>query len=102
LQATDGGVISRLSMSVPACRYQHLKTLLVSQGGKVAFISCFSAAAFLNIPYLEAVLGSKIDESGLIEFTVSEGTARTFKNGRIIHLNELGLPHGAMVLIIGY
>jgi hypothetical protein len=42
-------------------------------------LSCFSAAAFWNIPYIEAVLGSEIAETTPVDFTVSERSARSQK-----------------------
>ena len=61
------------------------------------YLSYFSAAAFWNIPYIEAVLGSEIAETDPVDFTVSERSARSQKKGRVIHLCELALPAGAVV-----
>jgi hypothetical protein len=61
------------------------------------YLSYFSAAAFWNIPYIEAFLGSEIAETDPVDFTVSERGARTQKKGRIIHLCEIALPAGAVV-----
>jgi len=61
------------------------------------YLSYFSAAVFWNIPYLEAVLGSEIDGTNPVDFTVSERSARSQKKGRIIHLCELPLPAGAVI-----
>jgi hypothetical protein len=61
------------------------------------YLSCFSAAIFWNIPYIEAVIGPEITETGSVDFTVSERSARSLKKGRIIHLCELALPAGAVV-----
>ncbi len=62
------------------------------------YLSYFSAAAFWNIPFIETVLGSELAETELVHFTVSERSARSQKKGRIIHLCELALPAGAVVL----
>jgi len=56
-----------------------------------------SAAAFWNIPYIEAVLGPEIAETDSVDFTVSERSTRSHKKGRIIHFCELALPAGAVV-----
>ncbi len=61
------------------------------------YLSYFSVAAFWNIPYIEAVLGSEIAETEPAHFTVSERSTRSQKKGRIIHLCELALPAGAVV-----
>ncbi len=61
------------------------------------YLSYFSVAAFWNIPYIEAVLGSEIAETDPVHFTVSERSTRSQKKGRIIHLCELALPAGAVV-----
>lgn len=62
------------------------------------YLSHFSAAAFWNIPYIEAVLGSEIDETNLVNFTISQRNARSLKKDRINHLCELQLPANAVVL----
>lgn len=61
------------------------------------YLSHFSAAAFWNIPYIEAVLGSEITETNPVDFTVFERSARSQKKGRMVHLCELALPVGAVV-----
>jgi len=61
------------------------------------YMSYFSAAAFWSIPYIEAVLGSEIIETGLAEFTVFQRSAQFQKKGQVIHLRQLALPAGAVV-----
>lgn len=61
------------------------------------YLSYFSAAAFWNIPYIEAVLGSDITGTDLIDITVSDPNTRYKVKGRRIHLCELALPAGAVV-----
>ncbi|MEN6314444.1 MAG: hypothetical protein ABFD25_09380 [Clostridiaceae bacterium] len=60
-------------------------------------MSYFSAAAFWNIPYIEAVLGSESVETDHVDFTVTERSVRSQKKGQMIHLCELALPAGAVV-----
>ena len=61
------------------------------------YLSYFSAAAFWNIPYIEAVLGSEIAETDPVDFTVSERSARSQKKGQVVHLCEVALPVGAVI-----
>ncbi|MDD4493427.1 MAG: hypothetical protein PHV32_03630 [Eubacteriales bacterium] len=61
------------------------------------YLSYFSAAAYWNVPYIEAVLGSETVEVDLVNYTVSERSARSHKKGQVIHLCELALPIGAVV-----
>lgn len=61
------------------------------------YLSHFSAAAFWNIPYIEAVLGFEITETKLVDVTVFERSARSQKKGRRVHLRKLALPIGAVV-----
>jgi len=61
------------------------------------YLSYFSAAAFWNIPYIEAVLGSEIAGTDPVDFTVSERSVRFQKKGRMIHLCELALSAGAVI-----
>lgn len=63
------------------------------------YLSYFSAAAFWNIPYIEAVLGSEVTETNPIDFTVSERSSIYQKKGRTIHLCQAALPVGAVVSI---
>ncbi|ADY55274.1 hypothetical protein Sgly_0931 [Syntrophobotulus glycolicus DSM 8271] len=60
------------------------------------YFSYFSAAAFWNIPYVEAVLGSEIAGTDSVDFTVFEPAARSQKKGRRIHLCQIALPAGAV------
>ena len=62
------------------------------------YLSYFSAVAFWNIPYIEAVLGSKIAETNPVDFTVSECNARTQKKDHILHSCEVALPVGSVIL----
>ncbi len=63
------------------------------------YLSYLSAAAFWNIPYIDAVLGPEMaaTEANPADFTVTGRDARTHKKGQIIHLCELALPSGAVV-----
>ena len=61
------------------------------------YVSCFSVVAFWNIPCIEVVLGFEIAETDSFDFTVSERSARSQKNGRASHLCQLALPSGAVV-----
>ncbi len=61
------------------------------------YVSYFSVVDFWNIPYIEAVLGFEIAETDSFDFTVSERSARSQKNGRASHLCQLALPSGAVV-----
>ena len=61
------------------------------------YVSYFSVVDFWNIPYIEAVLGFEIAETDSFDFTVSERSARSQKNGRTSHLCQLALPSGAVV-----
>lgn len=65
------------------------------------YLSHYSAAAFWNIPYSEAVLGSEIAETNPVHFTVHECCKRTQKKNHIIHLCEVPLPAGSVKLING-
>jgi len=62
------------------------------------YISHFSAAAFWNIPYSEVIFGYKIDKTDQVEFTVSKYCERIQKKDQIIHLCEVPLPTGSVVL----
>lgn len=61
------------------------------------YLSHSSAAAYWNIPYLETVLGYKVDENSMVHFTVSERGARTSKKNQIFHLCEIDLPYSAVL-----
>lgn len=60
------------------------------------YLSHFSSAIHWNIPYIESVIGTEITESDLVDFTVSERYAGSYKKGRI-HLCKLDLPVGGAV-----
>ena len=62
-----------------------------------AFISYFTAAAYWNVPYIETVLGYRIDETSTVDFTVSKLAARSRIKGQSFHLCELELPDRAVV-----
>lgn len=62
-----------------------------------AYLSYFSAAAYWNIPYLETVLGYKIDETSMVNFTALEGNKRSIRKDKTIHFSELDLPDKAVV-----
>lgn len=64
------------------------------------YLSHFSSAIHWNIPYIESVIGTEITESDLVDFTVSERCAGSYKKGRI-HLCKLDLPVGAVKKING-
>ncbi|MDD2216281.1 MAG: hypothetical protein PHR60_03005 [Eubacteriales bacterium] len=61
------------------------------------YLSHLSAAAYWNIPYIEAVLGSEIADAKTVDFTVSKSSERFQKKGCNIHLCEIDLPLGAVV-----
>ncbi len=61
------------------------------------YLSHFSAAAYWNIPYIDAVLGSEITESEAVDFTVPENSSRFRKRCCRIHLCALDLPAGAVI-----
>jgi hypothetical protein len=61
------------------------------------YVSCFSAADFWNIPYIDAVFRSEITDTVMVDYTVSERSARSQKKGRRIHLCGLALPAGAVI-----
>ncbi|MGI6731095.1 MAG: hypothetical protein ACOX5F_04240 [Anaerovoracaceae bacterium] len=61
------------------------------------YLSYYTAAAYWNIPYIEAVLGSEAHGTSTIEFTVSKRSAKYVKKNRTIYLCELPLPSGAVV-----
>ena len=54
-----------------------------------AFISYFTAAAYWNVPYIETVLGYRIDETSTVDFTVSKLAARSRTDGMIDLLCEI-------------
>lgn len=61
------------------------------------YLSHFSAIAFWNIPYIESVLGSEINGTDSVDFTISKRSARSQKEGRRIHLCQVSLPTGAVI-----
>lgn len=61
------------------------------------YLSYYSAATFWNIPYIETVLNSEIEETSKVIFTVSKQNERYQSKDRIMHLCELELPDGAVV-----
>ncbi|MFA5527882.1 MAG: hypothetical protein WC996_04640, partial [Peptostreptococcales bacterium] len=62
------------------------------------YLSHISAAADWNIPYIENVHDSVVDRTSKLDFTVSQQSARYTRKGKTIHLCELKLPTGAIVL----
>ena len=62
-----------------------------------AYLSHFSAAAYWDIPYLEAILGSEIDESKPAEFTFSRRGEAWDTKKRKVHLSQVALPPCAVV-----
>ena len=60
------------------------------------FLSHFSSAIHWDIPYIEAVIGTEISETDLVDITVFERFAGADKKCRI-HLCELNLPVGAVI-----
>lgn len=63
----------------------------------VKYLSHLSAASNWNIPYIEAVLGSEIANSTMVDFTVTNRGERFQKKGCHIHLCEFDLPLDAVV-----
>jgi len=61
------------------------------------YLSYYSAAAFWNIPYIEAVLGSEISRANPASFVVSQRSVRSPRKGRTRNLCELNLPSGAVI-----
>lgn len=61
------------------------------------YLSHFSAAATWNIPYIEAALGLKTKETGLVDITVTNQNARYQTKSKRIHSCELTLPTGAVI-----
>lgn len=61
------------------------------------YVSNFTAAKMWDIPYIEAVFGSKTEEKDPVDITVSEQNARFSNNGKKVHSCELALPAGAVV-----
>jgi len=61
------------------------------------YLSYYSAAAFWNIPYIEAVLGSEISRTNPASFVVSQRSVRSPRKGRTRNLCELNLPSGAVI-----
>ncbi len=65
------------------------------------YLSHFSAAAFWNIPYIEAVLGSEVAESRTVDLTVCQRRALSQKKGYRIHLCQIPLPAGSVMTKTG-
>ena len=67
------------------------------------YLSFYSAAAAWNIPYIEVVLGAEMAKAGLVEdITVLERKKRLSGTNRVkVHLCELELPSGALVVMKG-
>jgi len=65
------------------------------------YLSHFSAAEIWDIPYIEAVFGSKTEEKDPADITVSEHNARFRNNGKKVHSCELALPTGAVISFNG-
>lgn len=61
------------------------------------YLSHLSAAAYWNIPYIEAVLGSEIADTELVDFTVTESSERFQRKGCRIHFSKIDLPLNAVV-----
>ena len=61
------------------------------------YLSNFSAAAFWNIPYVEAIFGSVIAETGSTDLTFEKRSAISYKKGQVVHLCGYNLPLGAVV-----
>ena len=61
------------------------------------YFSHLSAAILWNIPYIEAVLGEKMKETGMTHITVTENHARLHNVGKKFHSCELALPVGAVI-----
>jgi very-short-patch-repair endonuclease len=61
------------------------------------YLSNFSAAAFWNIPYIEAALGSEISMTTSADYTVSQHKERFRIDGKRVHSCGLALPAGAVV-----
>ncbi len=59
------------------------------------YLSHFSSAIHWNIPYIEAVIGTEIVESDMVDITVTERCTGNHKKGKI-HLCKLHLPVGAV------
>ncbi len=61
------------------------------------YLSHFSAAEMWNIPYIEAALGLKANETGLADITVTNQNARYQIKSTKIHFCGLTLPMGAVI-----
>ncbi|HOK49183.1 MAG TPA: hypothetical protein PLM18_03320 [Sedimentibacter sp.] len=62
------------------------------------YLSYYSAALFWNIPFIETVLDSIIDNTSKVNYTVTNKSERFLKKDKIIHLCEIDLPDNAVVL----
>ena len=61
------------------------------------YLSHRSAAFYWNIPHIEAVLGSQIDEPRTVDFTVAKSSERFQTKECNIYLCQAQLPRGAVV-----
>jgi len=61
------------------------------------FLSHLSAAVYWNIPFVDAVLGSEIEEVKTADFTVTKVSERFQKEGCTMHLCRASMPRGAVV-----
>jgi hypothetical protein len=60
------------------------------------YLSHFSAAEIWGIPYIEALLAPKIEETDIVDITVPGQNKRFRNNGKLIHSCALDLPAGAV------
>jgi hypothetical protein len=60
------------------------------------YLSHFSSAIHWDIPYIEAIIGTEVTETDLVDITVSERCTGVDKKYRM-HLCELNLPVGAVI-----
>ncbi len=61
------------------------------------YLSHLSAAIMWDIPYVEAILGSKTEETDSVDYTVTECNARFRNNGKKVHSCKLDLPTDAVI-----
>ena len=62
------------------------------------YLSYHSTVAAWKIPYSEVVFGTEIYRAGIVDVTFLERNARSLKKCNRVHLCEMDLPSGAVVL----
>lgn len=63
------------------------------------YLSHLSAAAYYNIPHIDIILGDKLDNLDLVDYTVTSPSKRNKVEGQRIHLCTTPMPEDAVRLL---